>query len=307
MRVLISGAAGRLANLVAGLMPDDEKIGMDLRPLPEGRLFRGTFYMVKRYDHRTVAEVFRRHRPDVLIHLGSRAATARAPRSRFTQNVMGTRHLLQLASRFGVRRVVVLGTYHVYGAHEHNPVNIREDAALKASAIFPELIDVVEGDHTVTNFAYQHREVDTVMLRAVNIVGPRLQNQMSRLLRSSPTPRLLGFNPLMQFLFEDDAANAITTAARGSAWGVYNVAGEGAVPYTRAIRLAGGRPIAVPHFLAYPLTALLARRDLMPPMHLLDYFRYATLIDDRKFRADFGWSPKYNLVETLHWTGGRSS
>ncbi|MFT4622527.1 MAG: UDP-glucose 4-epimerase [Myxococcota bacterium] len=305
MSVLISGAAGRLASIVAQQLAGEDLVGLDVRALPEGRTFGGPFHRVKRYDHRKVAEVFRQHRPRALIHLGIRAATAAQRKGRFTQNVLGTRHLLQLCQRYDVERVVVLGTFHVYGAHEHNAVHIREDAPLKAGAIFPELIDTVELDHTVSNFVYRHRDVHTVLLRAVHIVGPRLQNLMSRLLRSSPTPRLLGFNPLMQFLFEDDAADAIVTALRGTHAGVYNVAGEGAVPYTHAIRLAGGRPLSVPHFLAYPLTRLLAGGRLMPPRHLIDYFRYATIIDDGAFRLDFDWTPRHNTVETLHWTGVR--
>ncbi len=78
------------------------------------------------------------------------------------------------------------------------------------------------------------------------------------------------------------------------------------MPYTRAIELAGGKPFAVPHVLAYPLMGLLARNRLLPPKHLIDYFRYATIVDDTAFRRDFEWEPAHNTVETLHWTGVRS-
>ncbi|MBW1880416.1 MAG: NAD-dependent epimerase/dehydratase family protein, partial [Deltaproteobacteria bacterium] len=174
MRILIAGAAGRLAGIVGEkLVNDGELIGLDVRAQRRGRDFPGSYHRVKRYTHRTVAEVFRKHRPRMLIHLGMRAATAsvHSPR-RYTQNVLGTRQLLQLCRRYEVERVVVLGTYHVYGAHEHNPVNIGEDAPLRGGQIFKELVDVVELDHTVTNFLWQHREVSTVLLRAANIVGP---------------------------------------------------------------------------------------------------------------------------------------
>ena len=305
MKILVSGAAGRLAHIVADLLDGDELIGLDVRPLPSGRVFPGEFYQVKRYDHRLVAEVFRRHRPDAMIHLGIRAATART-RHRYTQNVLGTRKLLDMCKRYETGRVVVLGTFHVYGARQHNPVNIREDAPLRASQIFPELQDIVELDHTVSQFLWRNREVNTVLLRAVHIVGPRLQNQMSRLLRSRRSPRLLGFNPLMQFLHEDDAARAIVLALRGESFGVFNVAGEGAVPLLEAIKLAGGRPLPIPHFLAYPIGGFLAKRGRVPPAHLIDYFRYAVLVDDSAFREAFGFEPRYSTVETLHWAGTRS-
>jgi UDP-glucose 4-epimerase len=306
MRILIAGAAGRLAGIVAErLASDGELIGLDVRAQRRGRDFPGPYHRIKRYNHRSVAEVFRHHRPRMLLHLGMRAATAsvHSP-TRYTQNVLGTRKLLQLCKRYDVERVVVLGTYHVYGAHEHNPVNIREDAPLRGGQIYKELVDVVELDHTVTNFLWQHREVSTVLLRAANIVGPRLNNSFSRLLRSRPCPRLLGFNPLLQFLHEEDAARAIVVALRGHRWGAYNVAGEGAIPYSHAIRLAGGRPMTIPHVIAPMVVAAVPRWRRVFPRHLLDYFRYSVLIDDRAFRSHFEYEPQFTTVQTLQSVGG---
>ncbi len=300
MSIVITGAVGALARIVARkLRNEDDLVGIDLRPLHSGRRLYKSFHHLKRYNQRRAAEIFRSHRPRALLHLGMRGASARSLNARYTQNVLGTRHLLHLCSRYGVERVTVLGTYHVYGAHQHNPVNIREDAPLRASQIFPQIADIVELDHAVTHFMWRHGEVSTILLRPVNIVGPSINNQITRLLRSQRCPILLGFNPMEQFIHEEDAADAIILAHRGQHTGVYNVAGEGALPYAGAVRLAGGRTVPIPHVLAYPVVGALSRWRLTFPKHLMDYFRYATIIDDGAFRADFGWEPRYSLVETL--------
>lgn len=300
MSVLITGAAGSLAALVTQRLEGGEPlIGVDLRPMRAERPFPGEYVQLNRYSSRRMADVFRRHKPRLVIHLGVRAGFQRSMQDRYTNNVLGTRHLLQLCERYPVQRVVALSTYHVYGAHQHNAVGIREDAPLRASQIFPELADAVELDHTLTTFMWRQRQVSTIVLRPCNVVGPTLNNQITRLLRSQRSPRLLGFDPMLQFMHEDDAARAIALACQSNRWGVYNVAGEGTIPYEEAIRRAGGRPVPIPSLPAYIAVSLLWRLRLIFPQHLMDYFRYPTVIDDSAFRKELGFEPLHNTLDTL--------
>ncbi|MEZ6186416.1 MAG: NAD-dependent epimerase/dehydratase family protein [Planctomycetota bacterium] len=308
MSVLITGVSGALAGLVTERLLEQERevAGLDVRPLPMGRAFGGEFYRVRSYTQRRVAEVFRRHKPSILIHLGRIRGTAvRSMNQRYNQNVLGTRHLLALAAKHGVQRVVVLSTYHVYGAHQHNHLMIKEDAPLRASQIFPQLTDAVELDHASTTFLWRHRGVGTIVLRPANVIGPHLNNLMSRLLRSRSAPALMGYDPIMQFVHEQDMARAIVLAATAPqpTFGVFNVAGEGVVSYTHAVRLAGGRPVPVPHVLAYPIVGALARWRLIFPQHLIDYFRYPCVIDDSEFRRAFRFEPELTTVQALASVG----
>ncbi len=299
MKILITGASGNFAKLVVALLAKDhELIGADVRPLPRGRVFPGEFTHV-RYTQRRMAELFRASRPDVLLHLGRIRSTNLSVAQRFDQNVLGTKNLLELARKHEVRRVVVLSTYHVYGAHQHNHVHIGEDEPLRASQTFPELADAVGLDHAATTFLWRYREVETVVLRPANIVGPGLVNMISRLLRNPRVPILLGYDPMIQFLHAEDCAAAVGLAVNGPAHGVFNVAGEGAVPWSEAIRLAGSKPLPIPYLFANPLVGLLARYELHFPQHLMDYFRFPTVINDKLFRESFAYTPGYSAVETL--------
>lgn len=301
MKVLLTGAAGSLAREVAKDLATrgHEIVGLDLRPRRHPD-HPSLYERVKRYDHRRVDEVFRTHTPDALVHLGVRAGGFQAQsRQRYTQNVLGTRHLLRLARQHAVRRVVALSTYHVYGAHPHNPTFIQEDSPLRAVQTFPELVDTVELDHTVTTFLWRRREVSTVLLRPVNLVGPGLRNQVSTLLRARRCPRLLGFNPMLQFLHASDMVVAIRLAFESEQTGVFNVAGEGAIPWTRAIRAAGSRPLALPHGVAYPAVRVLSRWNVAFPEHLMDFFRYPVIVSDEAFREATGYTPRVNVVEAL--------
>lgn len=299
MTILLVGASGALATTVSARLAElDELAGIDLRPLPDGRSFPGAFRRLP-YTHRKLAEVFREHRPRVLVHMG-RIRPSRNPSAgyRFQQNVLGTRNLLELSGQYGVERVVVLSTFNVYGAHYRNPTGIREDAVLRASHLLPQLSDAVELDHAATSNLWRCPQVETVVLRPANVVGPTLNNMISRLLRRPRVMRLLGYDPMLQFVHEEDVAQAVQLAVRSDRRGIYNVAGEGTVSFTRAIELCGARPVSLPHPVAYALARGFSRRRAAARV-LLDFVRYPTVIDDRLIRRELGYAPRYTTRETL--------
>ena len=146
---------------------------------------------------------------------------------------------------------------------------------------------------------YKYKHFSTVLLRPVHIIGRRLRNRASKLLTSPYVPRLIGFDPMLQFLDEEDAAEAIVVAIRSPRRGVYNVAGEGTIAYSHAIEHAGGRPLPLPHLVARPFLRGFGRVKLSFPHYLVDFFRYPTIVSDDAFRGDFRWKPKVSTVDAL--------
>ncbi len=300
MKILITGAAGGLAEIVADVLREKyELFGVDPRPLPEGREFPGKFYQID-YRQRKMADVFRTHEFDAVVHLGRVPAAARLRKTqRFNLNVLGTRSLLDLALKYKVKSFVVLSTFHVYGAHQHNHLYISEEDPLLASQTFPEVVDAVELDNVSVAFSLRNPKVRTVILRPTNIIGDRIMNQISLLLRGSVCPVLLGYDPMWQFIDESDMANAILLALEGKKSGIYNVTGEGVIALTHAIRLAGGNPVPIPQFLSGVVIAGLKLAGQYFPKHLVDFFKYPVVISDKSFRKDFGYEPQMSTAEAL--------
>lgn len=297
--ILMTGVSGGLANLVAKKLAEAfTVVGVDARPRRHPDPFPGRFYQVC-YQHRKMAEVFRNHNFKVLVHLGRIRNTVGRLKWRFDLNVLGTRNLLDLCLKHSLRQAIVMSTYHVYGAHQHNSMYLSEDSTLRASQIFPQLADAVALDNVASSYLWRYRQIKTLILRPANIVGPDIHNAQCTLLRQQISPYLMGFDPLMQFIHQDDAANALVAAVKQEKYGIYNLAGEGVVPYTQAIRLSGGTPVPVPHFLAYPAVGFMSRLGLRFPMHLLDYFKYPTTINDDRFREAFEFQPTIDTVKAL--------
>jgi UDP-glucose 4-epimerase len=303
MDLLVTGIAGGLAQLAAEKLLDAGHgvVGVDYRPFKRILPLEIPVYQAN-YNKTLIEDVFRRHRFHGVLHLGRVGNLKESPRKRFDLNVVGSQKIMDLCLKYGVRRLLVLSTFHIYGAHPHNHIPIFEEEPLRAGQSFPQLADAVQLDNMALAWMYQHREIRTVMLRPCNVVGERISNAMSQFLRQRTVPYLAGFNPMLQFIHEEDIRDAVLAAFFGEATGVYNVAGSGAMPYRTALRIAGARQVPVTEA-AVGLYLRLARLfGPSFPKYLVDFFKYPCLIADERFRSTFGWAPAVGMSDTIRRT-----
>ena len=299
-RILITGASGGLATIVCQKLKNKhELIGVDPRPASTKNPFPGKFYSFD-YRQRKTADLFRQYQFDAIIHLGRVPISSDMRKStRFNVNVLGTRSILDLALKNQIKNIVVMSTFHVYGAHQHNHLYITEDDPLLASHTFPEIADAVELDNVSVAFSLRNPQINTVILRPANIIGTKINNQISRFLRSKVCPILMGYDPMQQFIHESDIAQAVELALSAKKSGIYNVAGEGVIPFSHAIEISGSTPLPIPSFLGGFTAETLKLMGFYVPKHLLDFFKFPTVISDKSFRKDFGYQPQISTADAL--------
>jgi UDP-glucose 4-epimerase len=221
--------------------------------------------------------------------------------------VAGTQKLLDIAARHGVKKVVLLSSANVYGPAPGNPNFLPEETPLLGAARLPGYRDLIEVDMYAQSFMWQHPAIETVILRPVNIVGPTVQNAPSNYLRLERPVTVLGFDPMVQVIHEEDVCSAIALALRPGVRGVYNVTGAGEVPLSAALRELDRNPVPLPHFWVRPVVKRLfeARLSSYPPGEV-DYLQYLCAVDGSRFIRDTGWTPRYSIRETLRSVLARS-
>src|SRR5205823_11123512 len=133
--ILITGMAGGLAQKVARRLVEEghEVIGADYRDVP--KLDGITTYRAS-YNKTAIEDVFRRHQPKTVLHLGRIGNLAEDPELRFEMNVVGTQKIMQLCLQVGAHTLVVLSTFHIYGANPRNHIPISEVDPLRAGPEF---------------------------------------------------------------------------------------------------------------------------------------------------------------------------
>lgn len=306
--ILLIGIAGGLAQITSRLLlsenPEWTIHGVDTRPVNRVPLFPGLTATSMKYSRGNFENLFRSNQFDAVLHLGRLSHSSNDSDQlarRLELSVMGTSRILEMCLRAEVKKVVVLSTFHVYGALPDNPVFISEEAPLQASIKHPELRDVVEMDQICTNWMWKHQnQHSTVVLRPCNVIGTQIQNAMTRYLTSRMALRPMDFNPFFQFIHEFDMAQIIARALTHLPTGTYNVAGNDFISLREALSIVGSKGIPFPIVLADRLNVLMKAFNGETPPYLLDYMKFSCLIDNSQLKKHLGPDfMRFSIRETL--------
>ena len=126
-------------------------------------------------------------------------------------NVIGTLNLLAAAGSSGssVRHVVVKSSTHIYGAGSEDPAWFRETDA-RTSPVRTRLErSLIEVESLVRDFADDNPHLAVTVLRFANVLGTDIVTPISHNLRRRILPCIAGFDPLVQFVEEDDVVRSL--------------------------------------------------------------------------------------------------
>jgi UDP-glucose 4-epimerase len=295
--VVVTGICGRLGRRLARHLHRRRRvIGLDSRPFTD----RPSDIEHHELDLRSsrAREVFRSG-VTALVHLGVAHDPRARPAEHHVWNVTALQRLLEHAEQCGVKKVVLLSSGNVYGPRPDNPQFLSEEAPLLGAGPFSEIRDLVELDMCGQSFLWKLPEVETVILRPAHILGT-VRNAPSNYLRLPVVPTLLGFDPMVQAVHQDDVVAGLLLALEPGKRGIYNLAGPPPVPLSRALELLGRATVPVPHALARVGVERLFRwRITSFPAPELDFIRYVCMVDDSRARKDLGYAPMHGLVATL--------
>lgn len=292
--ILIIGIQGALAKITAELLikthPDIHILGVDSRDIENFSNHPQITFQQMKYNRTNFEKLFREHHFDSVLHLGrlGHSPAMGNIHKRIDINLVGTNTILELAQKFSTKKVVILSTHHVYGALADNPMFLKEDAPLRASFKHAELRDVVEMDQMCTNWMWKNQnQIETVVLRPANIIGPQIKNAITQYLKTPYAPIPIDYNPMFQFIHEFDMATIIVKAFDSLKTGIYNVCSDDIVSLHEAAEIINVKKIKVPIIAVEQLA-----RVLTPvwkfPLYLIDYIKYPSTLDNSELKKNIG-------------------
>ena len=296
--IVVTGICGRLGKRVARLLHRDTRvIGVDRRAFPD---------KPKDVDHRQVdmrrkklKDVFRAGDVDAVVHLGVMHDPRASSADHHSWNVVGFQKLLEYVTQFNVPKLIVLSSANVYGPHSENPQFLTEEAPLLGGQNFGEIRDLIEVDMLAQSFFWKLPKTETVILRPVHILGT-VKNAPSNFLRLPTIPTLMGFDPMVQVIHEDDVVRAIAAALAPGVKGIFNIAGPEPLPLSHIIKLLGRPSVAFPYTLGkIMLQRMWALRLTNFPAPELDHIRYVCMVDDKRSRDALDFFPEHSIEDTV--------
>ena len=281
MKILIPGISGVLGRHVALRLSKQghQVVGLDRR----GWADAPPDIEVHRVDvrKRAAEDVFRSLRPEAVIHMATVSHFAEVTEERYRINLGGTQAVFEYGAAWGVKHVIFVGRHTFYGAGPHAPLYHTEHEPPLALATFPELADLVAADLYASTALWRWPEMATTVLRMVYTLGGTGHGTLAGFLRGKRVPSVLGFDPLFQFMHEDDVAAAIERTIDVRPRGVFNVAGPLPVPLSMIIRETGRRRVVLPE----PLIAAMLGRFGLPKLArgALEHIKYPVIVDAKAF------------------------
>lgn len=303
--ILVTGVAGYWGDRVARRLlnePDLHVIGLDVERAEDIDI-EALDYVQADVRNPLLPNLLDAEGVDAVCHLAFVEGLQR-DESRFDANVIGTMKLIGACAESCVRRVVVKSSTMVYGAHANNSALLTEDAPLNGGRRYGYNRYRLEIEAFINGFRRQAPDLEMTVLRFANIVGPTADTPFNRYLQGPVAPMLLGFDPMLQVIHEDDVVEALAHATLGEHSGAFNVAADPPMPLLRILALAGQLPLPIAHPLAYQAARWLGGSKFGKAMPFEpDYLRYRWVAATERMREEMGFFPQIGGDEALETVG----
>jgi UDP-glucose 4-epimerase len=303
-RVLITGLStiwgGRLAQALERDPQVETVIGVDKRP-PKVELER-TEYVRVADQHSLIRRIVQAAQIDTVVDTRLVVdSLVTSPRLAHENNVIGTMNVLAACGGpdTTVKRLIVKSSAHLYGSEQDDPAFFTEQMRRKHPARTPIERDIVEAEAAIEDFSRRQPDVSVSLLRFGFGLGPSLRTAYTALLDLPAIPTILGFDPRVQFIHEDDIVGCLEHAVRSDLDGVYNCAADGVLVLSEVIDLLGKRNLLVlpPVATGLAVTAL-RRAGIRITPEQLNHLRFGRGLDNRRLKAT-GYRYRYTTRETI--------
>ena len=313
--VAVTGASGFLGRNLIGVLERDPHIerivAIDPEPAGPGtvetsRATRGKKTQSHEIDltqpaaEARLADILTAERIDAVVHLAFLSSPTHATAWAHEVESVGTMHVTLAARHARVRKFVLWSQTWLYGARPSNPNFLTEKHPLHAAASDSFFADKIDAEEQARRLAQRAPGVAVTILRTAPILGPTVENAITRYLGGRLVPTMMGFDPLVQFLHEADAIAALQLAVLRDVSGTFNIVGDGVLPLSTAIKLAGRVPVPIPHPIAETLASVgwVAQFADAPPS-FLKYLRFLCVADGRKANDVMGFYPAHSTRDAV--------
>ena len=293
--VLITGSSGFIGTYLRSRLTEAgaDVVGISRRPASPQEL------KVDLTNYSSVENIFAKYHPSVCFHLAGASIVEvgqREPYKTFHNNLTSSLNILELCRQFGVSRLVLASTVHVYGDAS---TPYKEDEPARPSRPYETSKTAV--DLIAQSYADSF-QLPVVIGRFVNIYGPgdlnfsRVIPKTIQSILQGRRPTMWGGNSQREYLYIDDAIDAYVRLAQLS---------DAKVERNRIYNFGTGKPVSVSRLMRQIITLSGSAVSIRQTAGGRPEELTKQLASFEKARRVFGWRPRTSLAvglaQTLSW------
>ncbi len=295
--VCITGASGYIGSKIALFLSRQKEVehivGLDIRP-PRQAIPRFRFYQCDVRD--PIDGILEENAVDTMIHTAYVLPPIHDKGLMEDINVGGTKNVLTACARHRVEHVLYTSSSTAYGFHPDNDHPLTETSRLRGNDDFTYSKNKREIELAIPVWLKGNQDMRLTILRPCFVVGPGFNNPLARYLRKKivPLPRR---TEALQFVHEDDLVRIIYLVLRDRKSGVYNVGGDGVVPFAEMAKKLGGLLVPLPdpvltffNAIAWNLRLSFLSEFPNPAMNMV---RYPWVVSSEKLKRELDYTYQY--------------
>ncbi|MFT7581913.1 MAG: UDP-glucose 4-epimerase [Myxococcota bacterium] len=311
-RVALTGACGFFGERLISALELDPAckhiVALDIRPPKSGGL-KTRFVRLDLTNpsaDEIAARVLRDDGIDVLCHMAFLSNPSHSSSWAHELEAIGSFYIMNAAAEAKVKKVIMRSTTMVYGASAMNPAFLTEKHPLRGVRKSRWVMDKVGAERELARLARDCPDMVATSLRFGMTVGPTIRNFWTNVFARQVVVKLMGYDPRMQFLHEDDALAALLKCVREDHRGAYNIVGGGQLFLSDVLKLGGKLPARVPHLLGSSISSVLFNLQVAPaPGTFLNFMRHTIVADDHRMRDEMGFVPTHSTRDAIMALFGR--
>lgn len=295
--ILITGAAGYIGRILMRELEERYPIvGFDLRADMDAT---PPIYACDVRDPR-LADHMRDHGVTHVVHLASVLKSSGDPQRDYDIDVNGTHNVLKACVQAGVKHLCVTSSGAAYGYHADNPAWLHEDAPLRGNDEFPYAKHKRIVEALLKEYRDQHPELQQLILRPGTVLGAGTENLITNLFKKKRILAIQGSDAPFVFIWDQDVVRIIIEGIAHDRTGIYNLAGDGAVPLRDIAALLHKPTLELPpKILRLLLTLGHAIKLTRYGPEQLKFLQYRPVLSNQKLKQEFGYIPEKSSKETF--------
>lgn len=300
--VLVTGAAGYLGRqVIAGLVRQHEAgvirniVALDVRPVEASRRLAGVVYATRDICDPGLETLLREQSISTVLHLASIVTPGKnSDRSfEYSVDVGGTQRVLDACVATAVAHLIVSSSGAAYGYYADNAAWLSESDPIRGNQVFAYAWHKRLVEEMLAQARVDHPALKQTIFRIGTVLGDSVRNQITDLFEK---PRLIGIagadSPFV-FIWDQDVVGAMLMAVASGKEGIYNVAGDGALPLHEIARRMDKRVLPLPASLLRSALWLLKKLGLTQyGPEQIDFLRYRPVLDNTRLKSEFGYVPR---------------
>ena len=300
--VAVTGVSGYLGTRLLQRLEEQPNveniIGISRKP---PRLQTPKLKFFSRDVSKDFSDVFRQNRVDAAVHFAFAVKPTQDGAGARRVNVDGARNFIEACKAGSVEHMLYLSSHTAYGPHPDNPIPLTEDSPIRPIRTFQYSWDKGLADRMFQDYMKENLTALVTVVHACSVLGPQGAGSVSTGTFQPLMIRLIGYDPYIQYLHEEDLAEVILTLLEQKQPGVFNAGGANPLRYREIIAATGKPCISLP---AGPLSFMLGvtwrlRLQSQSPAGGLDFIKFPIVLDTTKLERTTGYRFRYNTRETL--------